>query len=69
MDRNQIYDHNPNDIMGDYIMNIKVHKNKWDSSFFVEFNNDSELSFSGTDTEREIAERIGWEMLSYIREM
>lgn len=41
---------------------------KEDSTFTVDFK-DSHLVFSGLDTEREIAERIGWEVLEYIREM
>ena len=52
----------------DYNIDIKVHFNEYNSTFDVEFN-DSNLSFSGADTEKEIAERIGWEILSYIREM
>lgn len=54
--------------MTEYEMNIKILFSDTTSEFIVDFGK-SCLIFSGLDTEREIAERIGWEMLDYIRNM
>lgn len=51
--------------MENYEMRIYFRFNKNDSGFEIDFG-DSRLVFSRADTEKEIAERIGWEIIEYI---